>query len=104
MSLRKSSSSRNGSYSDVLPKPKARRRWTPAPSRVGLDLTIFLTGRSDISHRFRLVPKDSTATLSPKWGLSKLAHTERVHETARALPTALLYTLREPCNAITSPN
>src|SRR5882762_8733265 len=48
MSLRKSSRSRNGSKSDVLPKPNARRRWTPAPSRVGLDLMSRLTGRIDI--------------------------------------------------------
>src|SRR4030081_211128 len=48
MSFRKSSSSRNGSKSDVFPKPKARRRCTPAPSRVGLDLTSRLTGRMDI--------------------------------------------------------
>src|SRR6266853_3888367 len=48
MSLRKSSRSRNGSKSDVLPKPKARRKCTPAPSRVGLDLINRLMGRSDI--------------------------------------------------------
>src|SRR5215472_12437496 len=48
MSLRKSSSSRKGSKSDVLPKPNARRKCTPAPSRVGLDLTSRLTGRRDI--------------------------------------------------------
>ena len=48
MSLRKSSSSRNGSKSDVLPKPNARRRCTPAPSRVGLALMSRLTGRMDI--------------------------------------------------------
>ena len=32
----------------VLPKPKARRRWTPAPSRVGLDLMRRFTGRMDM--------------------------------------------------------
>src|SRR5438876_10654933 len=48
MSLRKSSSSRNWSKSDVLPKPNARRRWTPAPSRVGLALISRLMGRSDM--------------------------------------------------------
>src|SRR5580704_8382127 len=48
MSLRKSSSSRNGSKSEVLPKPNARRRCTPAPSSVGLDFTRRLTGRRDI--------------------------------------------------------
>src|SRR5947207_15118502 len=48
MSLRKSSNSRNGSKSVVLPKPNARRKWTPAPSRVGLALTSRLTGRMDI--------------------------------------------------------
>src|ERR1700691_1200724 len=48
MSLRKSSRSRNGSKSEVLPKPKARRRCTPAPSRVGLDLMSRLTGRMDM--------------------------------------------------------
>jgi len=30
---------RNGSKSEVLPKPNARRRCTPAPSSVGLDFT-----------------------------------------------------------------
>src|ERR1700685_974002 len=47
-SLRKSSSSRNGSNSAVSPKPKARRRWTPAPSMVGFDETMRLTGRMDM--------------------------------------------------------
>src|SRR6202050_5488827 len=47
-SLRKSSSSRKGSKSDVLPKPNARRRCTPAPSRVGLAFTRRFTGRMDI--------------------------------------------------------
>src|ERR1700722_7432404 len=46
-SLRKSSRRRKGSNSDVLPKPNARRRCTPAPSRVGLDLMSRLTGRMD---------------------------------------------------------
>ena len=32
----------------VFPKPNARRRCTPAPSRVGLDLMSRFTGRSDI--------------------------------------------------------
>src|SRR4051812_40283853 len=48
MSLRKSSRRRNGSKSDVAPKPNARRRCTPAPSRVGLALTSRFTGRIDI--------------------------------------------------------
>src|SRR5579884_840084 len=48
MSLRKSSRRRNGSKSEVLPKPNARRRCTPAPSRVGLDLMSRFTGRMDI--------------------------------------------------------
>src|SRR5215470_13783841 len=48
MSLRKSSRRRNGSKSDVLPKPNARRNRTPAPSSVGLDLLSRLTGRIDI--------------------------------------------------------
>src|ERR1700730_10075198 len=48
MSLRKSSRRRNGSKSDVLPKPNARRRCTPAPSSVGLDLISRLTGRIDM--------------------------------------------------------
>src|SRR4051812_5313958 len=50
LSLRKSSNSRNGSNSLVSPKPKARRRCTPAPSRVGLDSMIFFTGRMDMFH------------------------------------------------------
>src|SRR5580704_16252153 len=48
-SLRKSSSSRNGSNSLVPPKPKARRRCTPAPSIVGFDETILFTGRMDMT-------------------------------------------------------
>src|ERR1700704_3431470 len=48
MSLRKSSSRRNGSKSDVLPKPNARRKWTPAPSRVGLALISRLIGLRDM--------------------------------------------------------
>src|ERR1700693_5687523 len=48
MSLRKSSSRRKGSKSDVLPKPNARRRCTPAPSSVGLDLIIRFTGPMEI--------------------------------------------------------
>ena len=32
----------------VLPKPKARRRCTPAPSMVGFDVITRLTGRIDI--------------------------------------------------------
>src|SRR5438128_1769236 len=47
MSLRKSSNSKNGSKSEVLPKPKARRRCTPAPSMVGLALISFRIGRMD---------------------------------------------------------
>src|SRR5947208_12011887 len=48
MSLRKSSSSRNGSKSEVLPKPNARRRCTPAPSSVGFAFTSRLIGLIDI--------------------------------------------------------
>src|SRR5881394_4379880 len=47
-SLRKSSNSRNGSNSWVLPKPNARRSLTPAPSMVGLASTMRLIGRIDI--------------------------------------------------------
>src|SRR5580698_10462093 len=54
MSLRKSSRRRKGSKSVVLPKPKARRRWTPAPSMVGLDLMTLWTGRMDMVCSFRL--------------------------------------------------
>src|SRR5205823_849020 len=49
MSLRKSSSNKNGSKSDVLPNPNARRRCTPAPSMVGLDVMSRLTGRMDMA-------------------------------------------------------
>src|SRR5215831_2451356 len=49
MSLRKSSRRRNGSVSAVFPNPNARRRRTPAPSTVGLDLMSRLTGRMDMS-------------------------------------------------------
>src|SRR6267154_2299188 len=52
MSLRKSSNNRKGSKSVRLPKPNARRRWTPAPSRVGLDLMNLWTGRMDMSAPF----------------------------------------------------
>src|SRR5579871_3257256 len=48
MSLRKSSSRRNGSKSEVLPKPNARRKCTPAPSRVGLASLSRRMGRIDI--------------------------------------------------------
>jgi len=44
---------------DVLPKPKARRRCTPAPSRVGLDLLSRLIGRMDI-------PASSTQCVRPE--------------------------------------
>src|SRR6185437_9004344 len=47
-SLRKSSSSRNGSNSLVLPKPNARSSRTPAPSSVGFVLIISFTARNDI--------------------------------------------------------
>src|ERR1700760_2191526 len=49
LSFLKSSSSKNGSNSLVSPKPNARRRCTPAPSSVGLDWMIFLTGRMDMT-------------------------------------------------------
>src|SRR5262249_17103042 len=49
MSFRKSSRSRNGSNSDVLPNPNARRKCTPAPSSVGLDLLSRLIGLMDMS-------------------------------------------------------
>src|SRR5262249_14780148 len=52
ISLRKSSSNRKGSKSEVLPNPKARRNRTPAPSRVGLDLLSRLTGLKLIVHSF----------------------------------------------------
>src|SRR5882762_7311397 len=61
MSFRKSSRRRNGSKSDVLPNPNARRRCTPAPSSVGLDLMSRLTGRIDIFglHYLRVYPSIS---------------------------------------------
>ena len=43
-SLRKSSNSRNGSNSLVLPKPKARCSFTPAPSMVGCGLKNLFYG------------------------------------------------------------
>src|SRR5947207_14063860 len=49
-SFRKSSNSSNGSNSVGSPKPNARRRWTPAPSRVGRDWATRLTGRMDTEH------------------------------------------------------
>src|SRR5258708_34804852 len=52
MSLRKSSRRRKGSKSVVLPKPNARRRWTPAPSVVGFDLMTLWTGRMDMLGSF----------------------------------------------------
>ena len=33
----------------VLPNPNARRRWTPAPSMVGCDSLMCLTGRMDMT-------------------------------------------------------
>src|ERR1700731_1303591 len=64
MSLRKSSRRRKGSKSEVLPKPNARRRCTPAPSRAGLDLMSRMTGRRDMltSPRSRNV-QDAAALL-----------------------------------------
>src|SRR5215467_6212996 len=56
LSLRKSSSSRNGSNSVVSPKPKARRSLTPAPSRVGRDSMMRLTARMDMEHPQGSVP------------------------------------------------
>src|ERR1039457_6867357 len=61
MSLRKSSNKRKGSKSVVLPKPNARRRWTPAPSRVGLDLITLWTGRMDILAPFVCSSKGNVA-------------------------------------------
>src|SRR3954471_9922620 len=55
MSLRKSSSRRNGSNSDGSPKPKARRRCTPAPSSVGLERTSRLTGRMDMGASYGII-------------------------------------------------
>src|SRR5436309_6067043 len=55
MSLRKSSSRRKGSNSDGSPKPKARRRCTPAPSSVGLERTSRLTGRMDIEASYEII-------------------------------------------------
>src|SRR6266849_9287228 len=52
MSLRKSSRRRNGSKSDVAPKPNARRRRTPAPSTVGLAFTRRFTRLVDIGSPF----------------------------------------------------
>ena len=44
-----------GSVSAVSPKPNARRNLTPAPSMVGCDCTMRLTGRIDMdSATFRL--------------------------------------------------
>src|ERR1700688_2156559 len=61
MSLRKSSKSRNGSKSDVFPKPNARRKCTPAPSMVGLALMSRFTGRIDMSFEPPFVRKYSAA-------------------------------------------
>src|SRR5215467_8608120 len=65
MSLRKSSSSRNGSKSLVFPKPKARRRCTPAPSRVGLDLMTRFMGRIDMFHSIVESVLSNEFTFSP---------------------------------------
>src|SRR5436305_13328538 len=71
MSLRKSSRRRNGSKSEVLPKPKARRRCTPAPSRVGLAWISRLTGRRDMLAS-RRKPRYSWRVLSaPKFTQSE---------------------------------
>src|SRR5262249_19425491 len=70
MSLRKSSRRRNGSKSDVLPKPNARRNRTPAPSSAGLDLLSRLTGRIDIfgSPTQKGVPPHETMIISKLLG------------------------------------
>src|SRR5262245_57749314 len=54
LSLRKSSKSRNGSKSMVLPNPNARRRWTPAPSIVGFDWLTRLMALMDILRLLRV--------------------------------------------------
>src|SRR5580704_7628607 len=43
--LGRSSERRTGSNSLGLPKPKARLKYTPAPSSVGMDLIIYFTDR-----------------------------------------------------------
>src|SRR5271157_5021278 len=71
MSLRKSSRSRNGSKSEVLPNPNARRKCTPAPSSVGLDRTSRLMGRRDIltsREKFTLFWPCSATIQEAWWG------------------------------------
>src|SRR5262245_6781258 len=65
MSLRKSSRSRNGSKSDVAPKPNARRRCTPAPSSVGLALISRLIGRMDMVRSLSVVARPGHRAAGP---------------------------------------
>ena len=48
----------------VSPKPKARRRCTPAPSSVGLDWMIFFTGRMDMMLCSSLMRADSIGVVT----------------------------------------
>src|ERR1700722_6206091 len=73
-SLRKSSSSRNGSKSLVFPKPKARRRCTPAPSMVGFDLRTRLTGRIDM---FALLLPEDLSSLQRDQGVRMMRYHPR---------------------------
>src|SRR6185369_16274698 len=67
MSLRKSSSRRNGSKSEVLPNPNARRRCTPAPSVVGFDFTRRFTGRMDIPHEMTCLRGETQKELGTRY-------------------------------------
>src|SRR5208283_130348 len=61
---------RNGSNSDVLPKPNALRRCTPAPSRVGFALTSRFTGRMDMGASLTCTEEPATDTLPRSQSLS----------------------------------
>src|SRR5260370_1108221 len=64
-SVRKPPASKNGTTSVLLPTPHPRRKCTPAPSVVGLDLINLFTGRMDMAVSFpipRVYPLD---VLSP---------------------------------------
>src|SRR5882724_5830400 len=88
MSFRKSSSSKNGSKSDVFPKPKARRKCTPAPSRVGLDFASRFTGRMDMwppakgkGERVKAKGERAGVKAKGKW----------IRRKRKALPSVFLY-------------
>src|SRR5262249_10319147 len=57
---------------------KARRRWTPAPSRAGLDLLSCLTGRIDMLH-LQSSPSDGEEVITITLTNVSYLHRLRLH-------------------------